>query len=101
MKAVICPVCNGNGEVSSGFYSHPGDYPYWVRGATGPETCRSCGGKGWVSEKVVTQSMPDYTRCPACGGDRNSPGGSGCPMGSHYGTYCSIKSTLLQVKKNG
>ena len=25
--------------------------------------------------------------CPICGGDRNSPAPTGCPSGSHYGTY--------------
>ena len=28
-----------------------------------------------------------YDVCPRCGGDRNSPGGTGCGK-EHYGTYC-------------
>ena len=32
--------------------------------------------------------IPFVDKCPACGGDRNSPAGTGCPMGSHYGSYC-------------
>ena len=110
MKAVLCPVCNGNGQVSNGFYSHPGDYPYWVTGGTGTEECRSCKGKGWVEvqEDEPTYIFPtepqvpldpnliefyekkNYNVCPSCGRDRNSPAGTGCPMGSHYGSYCSV-----------
>ena len=47
MKAVLCPVCNGTGQVSAGFYSRGGDCPYWVSSG-GFELCRSCEGKGWV-----------------------------------------------------
>ena len=101
MKAVLCPVCNGVGQVSNGFYSRAGDYPYWVSSGTGNEECRSCKGKGWVEvnnadDRLVpitniTYSLPpDYNKCPACGGDRTSPAITGCPMGSHYGSYCSV-----------
>ena len=31
-----------------------------------------------------------YDVCPSCGQDRKSPASTGCPAGSHYGTYCSI-----------
>lgn len=41
-----CPVCGGNGIVSSGFYNHTGNT--WVTSTTAPEQCRSCGGKGYV-----------------------------------------------------
>ena len=97
MKAVLCPVCNGNGQVSQGFYSHPGDYPYYASGGVNLELCRSCNGKGWIEVKedevvnnntVSTLTLRDWDKCPACGGDRNSPAGTGCPMGSHYGSYC-------------
>jgi len=30
MKAEKCPVCNGVGLVSGGFYSRPGDCEAWV-----------------------------------------------------------------------
>lgn len=30
-----------------------------------------------------------YDTCPDCGHDRNSPAGTGCKIGGHYGTYCS------------
>lgn len=52
-ESLLCPVCNGNGQVSQGFYSHPGDYPYWASSGTNLEECRSCKGKGWVE---VTKS---------------------------------------------
>ena len=106
MKVVLCPVCNGVGKVSGGFYNRGGDCHEWVSTTTNLEVCRSCNGKGWVevSEsdcnpirelhwEYPTIKLPekDYSRCPDCGGDRNSPGGTGCRMGSHYGSYCSIQ----------
>ena len=48
MIAVICPVCNGVGQVSAGFYSRGGDCLHWVSSGLSPELCRSCDGKGWV-----------------------------------------------------
>ncbi len=44
-----CPVCNGNGQVSGGIYFHPGNYPYWVSDHV-METCRTCKGKGIISQ---------------------------------------------------
>jgi len=45
-KAVCCPVCNGNGIVSNGFYNQTtGD---WTTSSTEPETCRSCHGSGYL-----------------------------------------------------
>ena len=96
MKAVLCPVCNGVGKVASGFYNRSGDCPSWVSSGVNPEVCQSCNGKGWV-EVGEDSPLPFYwqpgpvgdeSKCPACGGDRNSPSKSGCPLGSHYGAYC-------------
>jgi len=50
MKAVICPVCGGNGIVDLGFYTQTSGY--WTS-VGGTETCRSCGGQGYVV-------IPDY-----------------------------------------
>lgn len=44
--AVVCPVCQGNGMVPCGFYMQTSGQ--WTTGATIPETCRSCGGIGYV-----------------------------------------------------
>ena len=96
MKAVLCPVCNGVGKVVSGFYNRSGDCPYWVSSGGNPEVCRSCNGKGWVEvgedylpyPTETHEYIPFVDKCPACGGDRNSPALTGCPMGSHYGTSC-------------
>ena len=82
-----CPVCLGNGLVPNGFYSttnQEGGRLYWISASTEPEMCRSCSGKGWIK---VPDSSPLANNCPACGGDRNSPALTGCPRGSHYGTY--------------
>jgi len=70
MKAVLCPVCNGNGLVSAGFYKHPGDHPEWTSGTTDPEQCRSCGGKGWVEVRTGIYGDYDEDKCPICGQPR-------------------------------
>lgn len=96
MRAVMCPVCNGVGKVSAGFYSRGGDCQFWTSSGTNPEVCRSCNGKGWVEVREdsplpfywIPGKIGDEARCPTCGSDRKSPSGTGCPIGSHYGTYC-------------
>ena len=82
MKAVLCPVCNGKGRTH--FYDSTG---------TLGEECHACNGKGylWSPEGVYGDYSPYVDKCPACGGDRNSSPLTGCPMGSHYGTYCGEK----------
>ena len=47
MSVEICPVCGGKGLVPSGFYSAIGT-PYYSTTITVPETCRSCGGRGYI-----------------------------------------------------
>lgn len=44
--AATCPVCHGNGLVPKGFYSQTSGQ--WTTTSLMPETCRGCGGKGWV-----------------------------------------------------
>jgi len=56
MKAVLCPVCNGVGRVSAGFYNRSGDCLYWVSSG-GTEECRSCQGRGWLE---VNDSPPGW-----------------------------------------
>lgn len=51
-KAERCPVCGGNGLVPNGYYSHShsnGPHGTWTSTSTMPETCRGCGGKGWIT----------------------------------------------------
>lgn len=74
MKAVLCPVCNGRGR--TWFYDNTN---------TDGEECHACSGKGylWSPEGTYGDYSPYVDKCPACGGDRNSPSGTGCPMGSH------------------
>lgn len=57
MKAVVCPVCYGNGRVSPGFYNQVGGL--WASTSGTPETCRSCSGKGWVEvhDEEYTNSL--------------------------------------------
>ena len=90
MRAVICPVCNGKGVVYG--VAETGAYP--------TTKCHGCNSKGWVEVSGDEPFIPLETarkvfyfldRCPACGGDRNLPGLTGCPRGSHYGTYSGVK----------
>ena len=45
-KPYRCPICRGNGLVSSGFYNQTSGY--WSTGDTAFETCRSCNGTGVI-----------------------------------------------------
>ncbi|MBO7731698.1 MAG: hypothetical protein J6S67_04080 [Methanobrevibacter sp.] len=47
-KIYTCPVCYGRGFVQQGFYNSFGDH--WISDGIRQETCRSCGGKGYVVE---------------------------------------------------
>lgn len=42
----VCPVCNGRGFVSSGFYNSTGHI--WISATLATETCRTCKGEGIV-----------------------------------------------------
>ncbi len=41
-----CPVCNGNGLVSNGFYRQTSGH--WSTSDASPETCKSCNGLGYI-----------------------------------------------------
>lgn len=47
MSVEICPICRGKGLVPNGFYLAVGT-SYYSTTNTSPETCRSCGGKGYI-----------------------------------------------------
>ena len=47
MSVEICPVCGGKGLVPNGFYVAVGT-SYYSTNSTISETCRSCGGKGYI-----------------------------------------------------
>ena len=92
MKAVLCPICNGKGEVTPNWDSW--DHRTLVK-------CHGCDGKGWVEitegesqwkpyPGIYIHSGSDPDKCPACRSDRNNPPLAGCPKGSHYGTYCEV-----------
>ena len=42
-----CPVCNGRGTVSAGFYQ-PEEQGRYTLSSLAPETCKSCKGKGVI-----------------------------------------------------
>lgn len=61
-EAQKCPVCNGRGTVSPGFYSKDGFTSPYNAASTAPmrETCQACGGKGivWPPHTYYPQPMP-------------------------------------------
>lgn len=54
MSAQVCPVCGGKGLVPKGFYDVSSNLS--TTSAT-PETCRSCGGKGYI---IVTPGLNHF-----------------------------------------
>jgi len=59
-----CPICNGSGQVSGGFYNHAGDYPYWASDRT-MEMCRTCNGQGMI----VKPELESEEYCVDCNGE--------------------------------
>ena len=54
MGVYKCPVCEGRGFVTNGFYQTTQDY--YTSSSTATETCRSCGGKGIVFDAELFKS---------------------------------------------
>lgn len=44
--------------------------------------CPSC-----PQQYYLAGDTSQLSRCPGCGQNRNMPGLTGCPLGSHYGSY--------------
>lgn len=65
MSAQVCPVCGGKGLVPNGFYISVGASNYYTTTSTAPETCRSCGGKGYIIEYPSCQ-IPVYNAFKSC-----------------------------------
>ncbi len=47
-----CPVCNGVGSVSGGYFARAGDSEYWASSST-TDTCLICDGKGILMKPIV------------------------------------------------
>ena len=62
MSAQVCPVCGGKGLVPKGFYDVSSNLS--TTSAT-PETCRSCGGKGYIIE-YPSRQIPVYNTFKSC-----------------------------------
>ena len=81
---MVCHGCYGKGWVDS----------QW----SGPSRCPICQGTGSLGE--TASNTIGSNCCPDCGGDRNSPPGTGCREGGHYGTsnvgLCSVTPSLSQ-----
>jgi len=62
MKAQLCPVCEGRGEVTSNFYG------YGASTSASPVKCRACDGQGYLllseDRGYVPQPCPQYRLSP-------------------------------------
>ena len=90
----VCPVCNGRGHVPNGFYLAVGT-SYYSTTSTSPETCRSCGGKGYIVieaevdsiiEKDTTNIHNNYTEYLETTSSLGHDSAKSCPI-----TCCSCK----------
>ncbi len=53
-----CPICNGVGQVSGGYFLRAGDCDHWVSDRA-MEMCQICGGKGIIEapeQEVIEES---------------------------------------------
>ena len=95
MSAQVCPVCGGKGLVPRGFYDVSSNLS--TTSAT-PETCRSCGGKGYI---IVTPSPNHFIantfNCSNC--DNNDGNLSGYMVTSDSGVYGCIKYRCILDQK--
>jgi len=57
-----CPICNGVGNVSGGFYNRTGDCDTWVSNCVA-EMCRTCQGKGIIVDDVKTWQESVIHKC--------------------------------------
>lgn len=58
MSVEICPICGGKGLVPNGFYYSVGT-SYYSTTNTSPETCRSCGGRGYIESYSGVVQNPE------------------------------------------
>ena len=52
-----CPVCNGAGSVSGGYFVRVGDCDTWVSG-NAMETCQVCSGSRIIQKPVAEKEIP-------------------------------------------
>jgi len=61
MEYQKCPICNGVGQVSGGFYNRAGDCNTWVSGHA-TEMCQQCNGTGLIIKpEFAIYKEPDTT----------------------------------------
>ncbi len=56
MKMQKCPVCNGVGQVSGGYFSRAGDCNTWMSSST-LDQCQVCKGKGIIPEEGEMKTL--------------------------------------------
>ena len=108
----ICPVCKGRGNVPSGFYLAVG-VNSWTTTSTSPETCRSCGGAGYI---IIPDDGPSsfgsynlgFRSCPSCPYVSNEVLTSNPPQyrctldnSTHFGSEICTKNLLDPEVNNG
>ena len=55
-----CPICDGTGNVSGGYFTRAGDSPTWVSGNT-IETCQTCNGMGVIKTPDQAESTREVS----------------------------------------
>jgi len=97
MEYQKCPICNGVGRVSGGFYTRAGDSNTWV-GSSATEICRQCNGTGLIIKpsesptymEELREKIFDAVTDPPC---RN------CEFWDVQGHYCYLKDLHPNTKK--
>lgn len=49
-----CPICNGVGQVSGGYFARASDYPYWSHNLA-LEKCQICDGRDVIARPTIDQ----------------------------------------------
>ena len=58
MEYQKCPICNGVGQVSGGFFDRAGDGETWTSDHA-TEICKVCQGTGLIIPPITTSSLPE------------------------------------------
>ena len=54
----LCPLCQGVGQVSGGYFNRAGDNNQWAS-ATAMESCRICSGVGLLKRPLIDEGRKE------------------------------------------